>query len=99
MYKRQVTDAAIGKISYQVTGDADVKILICEAGTQFKVLSATESYVIGSSTYTFEAGDILPKATGKVVRYLNYQCEAGSHVKYWNGTYEDGVIVSTGITW
>ncbi len=95
-------------IDYQVTGDAEVKILICAPGTEFRlaIAPANYDYVIDGTTYTYDAeiGDNLPldpstKAVdqNRIVRYIKVWVNAGSSRWTWDATDENGTQVSNGI--
>jgi len=99
-------NTSLATISYDINGDAIVKIIICESGTQFKLAtsSGTLTYLNGNYTYDYTSGDCLPlnPVTGtvdgnRIIKYFKFYRKAGSQSESWSGKNEAGQSVSNGL--
>ncbi len=73
---------ALAKLKYTITDDANVKIIICKAGT----------------TFTVDAnGEPVPNPSSNLEKTFNFYRNAGSQEESWDGNSENGAVLSNGL--
>ncbi|MFI5363172.1 MAG: T9SS type A sorting domain-containing protein [Elusimicrobiota bacterium] len=82
---------AVGDVNYNVTSNANVRVIIANPGTLFTVDSS-------SNVQALDPNSGLPTmSTSVVVSIITGQRFAGANSETWNGTNQLGVAVSTGL--
>lgn len=82
---------ALGSVSYTLTGNGTVRILIAKPGRLFRIDS---NGLVQSLDAT---GTVIDTSTNSVVKVLTFNRNAGTYAETWDGTDTLGVAVSTGI--
>ncbi|MBI4370311.1 MAG: T9SS type A sorting domain-containing protein [Elusimicrobia bacterium] len=82
---------SLANISYRITGDATVRILIARPGRKLVIDSNGDIQALNA------AGTAVDTGTNSVVQVLTFNRKAGSYDETWNGTDLAGVAVSTGL--
>ena len=80
---------AISKISYTLTGDSNVRVLISKPGSAFLVDSAGLIQAVNRATGLID--------NTLVVSSFTFQRKAGDEVESWDGTSATGTVMGSGV--